>query len=270
MILAEIHGKIPSRIEHKEDILTSNVFSFLKYSNRKYLKDYFSCLDIAVSIEDAEKAEFIFWPRYEEGTEPDVVIKCGDYYILIEAKLYSDFSIRIIDIETKEVEAQLEREARMGQLSARHTNKEFVLIAITSEYYKKENKYKKIENLGVRFIWTNWQFVANFLLNKIEDTNNHNDLLHLNDLYELLVHKRLRSFMNYSNLKFSTCHFNNLNIFYDRDSSLFKGEFTGFLKISANSPPIKSYIMLYHRSYFNLKSNSILYQTNKIFFDGIN
>src|ERR1035437_6951913 len=110
MMLAELHGKIPSRIEHKEDILTSNVFSFFKYSNRKYLKDYFSSLCIAVPLEDAEKAEFLFWPCYEDKTEPDLVIICGDYYILIEAKLYSDFSTRIIDIETKEVEAQLERE----------------------------------------------------------------------------------------------------------------------------------------------------------------
>ena len=38
MYLAEIHGKLSAKLERKEDILTSNVFSFFKYSNRsKYL-----------------------------------------------------------------------------------------------------------------------------------------------------------------------------------------------------------------------------------------
>ena len=34
MYLAEIHGKLSMENENKEDILTSNVFSFFKYANR--------------------------------------------------------------------------------------------------------------------------------------------------------------------------------------------------------------------------------------------
>ncbi len=45
MYLAELHGKLSSNVERKEDILTSNVFSFFKYSNRKvYLKELMKLL----------------------------------------------------------------------------------------------------------------------------------------------------------------------------------------------------------------------------------
>jgi len=54
-------------------------------------------LGIVISDTDAREAEFLFWPSYEDGTEPDLVIICGDYYILFEAKLYSDFSEKVID-----------------------------------------------------------------------------------------------------------------------------------------------------------------------------
>jgi len=41
MYLAELHGKLSQRIERMEDILTSNVFSFFKYSTREiFLKGY--------------------------------------------------------------------------------------------------------------------------------------------------------------------------------------------------------------------------------------
>ena len=92
MIIAELNGKIPSKLEDKEDILTSNIFSFLKYSSRRLLKDYLSLLGIDVTLNDSKNAEFIFWPKYDDRTEPDLVIVCGDNYILFEAKLYSDFS----------------------------------------------------------------------------------------------------------------------------------------------------------------------------------
>ncbi len=41
MYLAELHGKLSQRIERMENILTSNVFSFFKYSTREiFLKGY--------------------------------------------------------------------------------------------------------------------------------------------------------------------------------------------------------------------------------------
>jgi len=79
MYLAELHGKLSSNIERMEDILTSNVFSFFKYSSREnFLTGYLNKLGFSISNQEADKAEFIFWPRFEENTEPDVVINVGD------------------------------------------------------------------------------------------------------------------------------------------------------------------------------------------------
>lgn len=102
MYLAELHGKLSSKfdgknnslhsIERMEDILTSNVFSFFKYSSRDiFLKEYLNSLEFQVSEKEAKEAEFRFWPNYEDGTEPDLVIIVGKYYILFEAKYYSGF-----------------------------------------------------------------------------------------------------------------------------------------------------------------------------------
>jgi len=86
MYLAELRGKLSSRVERMEDVLTSNVFSFFKYSSRTiFLKRYLNDLGFKVSDQDAEKAEFRFWPVFEDGTEPDLIIIVGDYYLLIEA-----------------------------------------------------------------------------------------------------------------------------------------------------------------------------------------
>ena len=93
MYLAELHGKLSSRVERMEDILTSNVFSFFKYSSRDiFLKNYLNKLGFNISDQEAEEAEFRFWPIFEDGTEPDLVIIIGNYYLLIEAKYFSGFS----------------------------------------------------------------------------------------------------------------------------------------------------------------------------------
>jgi len=69
MYIAELHGKLSQRIERMEDILTSNVFSFFKYSTPKiFLKGYLKKLGFDVSDQEATEAEFIFWPRFEENT----------------------------------------------------------------------------------------------------------------------------------------------------------------------------------------------------------
>ncbi|MCM8788091.1 MAG: hypothetical protein NC935_08620 [Candidatus Omnitrophica bacterium] len=71
MYIAELKNKIPPGLEKMEDVLTSNVFSFFKYAERTiYLKSLLRKLNIAVSDKELNKAEFIFWPTYEDGTEP--------------------------------------------------------------------------------------------------------------------------------------------------------------------------------------------------------
>ena len=49
MYQAELRGKLPSDFERKEDILTSNVFSFFKYADRTiYLKRLMNLIDVKV------------------------------------------------------------------------------------------------------------------------------------------------------------------------------------------------------------------------------
>ena len=80
MYIAEIRGKFSEEGQNKEDVLTSNVFSFFKYADRKiYLKHFLEKLDIDLQLsdKDAANAVFEFWPRYDDRTEPDVISMWG-------------------------------------------------------------------------------------------------------------------------------------------------------------------------------------------------
>jgi len=245
MIIAELLGKIPSRLEDKEDILTSNIFSFFKYSERKLLKKYLSQLGIIVSENDAIFAEFRFWQKYDDGTEPDLIIICGKYYLLFEAKLYSDFSP-----ETLTIASQISREIIMGKLSAENESKEFVFIAITAEYYKEKTKYSEYEKMDFRFIWTNWQTVANFLETLLIDHSQIQNKEYASDLHSLLIKKKLRSYIGIINLKINDNinHFN--SIFYNLKTSKFKGEFSGFIANLEQFDRISKFQKTFQNSYF--------------------
>lgn len=75
MYLAEIKGKLSSKLKHAEDLLTSNVFSFFKCANRKiHLNELLNMLEVRCTQQELEEAEFHFWPRYQDGIEPDLVL----------------------------------------------------------------------------------------------------------------------------------------------------------------------------------------------------
>jgi len=229
MYLAELHGKLSSKIERMEDILTSNVFSFFKYSTRKiFLNEYLKRLGLNISAQEANEAEFLFWPRFEKGTEPDLVIIAGNYYLLFEAKYFSDFGGR-----EKTTKSQLIREIEEGILEAKNYKKEFKIIAITADYYFKKDKFTailpKYENI---LVWTNWQLVAKFLNNLLEGN------IHLKeterdfakDLYRLLDKKKLRDFHGFDiyhleGNKLKTY----LSIFLNAETTKYRGDFIGFV-----------------------------------------
>lgn len=265
MIIAELNGKIPSRLEDKEDILTSNVFSFFKYSHRQLLKEYLNLLSLEVSLSDSKSAEFIFWLSYDNGTEPDLVIVCGEYYILFEAKLYSDFSPK-----TSTIDHQILREIKMGKLAAENIEKKFVYIAITAEYYKDNSKYSKYENKDFQFIWTNWQIITNFIENNLAINNIQQDNDFANDLYSLLVKKRLRSFIGIANLKAQFDFLYSNTIFYNIKSSKFKGEFSGYVETLSVFPQIVQYKRIYKKSFFQNLKKSKEYTTHNLFYNGRN
>lgn len=229
MYIAELHGKLPYRIERMEDILTSNVFSFFKYSTREiFLKGYLNKLGFDISDQEANEAEFIFWPRFEENTEPDLVIIVGDYYLLIESKYFSGFAEG-----TKKTNAQLLRELEGGKLEAKNYNKNFKLIAITADHYYKEDKFKIIPfDFIPHFKWINWQSVSSFLDNILESDKDikKQDRDFALDLYNLLDKKNLRGFQGFDSLyNIITFLKSYTSVFFEARTAKFRGHFIGFI-----------------------------------------
>jgi hypothetical protein len=230
MIIAELHGKLSSRIKQSEDILTSNVFSFFKYASRQvYLRKLLSLIKIDMTDNDLENAEFIFWPNYDDGTEPDLVIIVGDYYILFEAKYFAGFGE-----EDGDRQAQLLRELRGGIREAENYRKDFVLVAITADYtYPKQNFTELLEQHEelFKFEWTNWQNVSAILLNILEEHQEQApDYLLASDLYKLLDKKNLRGFLPFDRLTGIYPHDSVDEVFFPAETAQFSGQFTGFEK----------------------------------------
>jgi len=229
MYLAELYGKLPSRIERMEDILTSNVFSFFKYSTREiFLKGYLNKLGFNISNQEANEAEFIFWPRFEKNTEPDLVIIVGDYYLLIEAKYFSGFGK-----ETKKTRAQLLREIEGGKLEAKNYGKDFKLITITADYYYKESKFEVIpSDFTPHFKWTNWQSVSSFISSILESNKNvkKQERDFASDFYNLLDKKNLREFQGLDILYNISPYLKTYaSIFFEARTAKFRGAFIGFM-----------------------------------------
>lgn len=117
---AELHGK-PT---HAEDGLTSAVFSALSWlpaeaGLRPTLSRAFPDRDFA-GLDDA--AQLVFWPKFYDGTEPDVVVLTPHHAILVEAKEHAGFGHR-----------QLEREwnGLSNYLPAR--GRELLMVAVTND-----------------------------------------------------------------------------------------------------------------------------------------
>jgi len=274
MYLAELHGKLSQRIERMEDILTSNVFSFFKYSTRDiFLKGYLNKLGFDVSDQEAIEAEFIFWPHFEDNTEPDLVILVGNYYLLIEAKYFSDFGG-----ETDETKAQLIREIEGGQLDAKNYGKDFVLIAITADSYRKDYKFEVIPSDFIPYFkWTNWQKVSWVLTNILESdkkiTKQERDFAL--DLYNLLDKKNLREFQSFNVLSLMNQYLKpHASVFFDAKTAKFRGDFIGFL----NSLPFDKKILMMRKTIFLTihkkifthlaQSRRLTYSKDTVFFKG--
>ena len=265
MYLAEICEKLSPKVEGMEDILTSNVFSFFKYSKRTiFLKSLLDKLGISVDSKELKGAEFNFWPHFEDATEPDLVIIVGDYYLLFEAKLYSGFGEETIDKEE-----QLIREIKGGLNEAKILGKKFWLIAITEDYYYKKDKFKSIKKYKGLFKWINWQTVAEILLKLVEKYNNKlPNYLFAKDLYKLLEKKNLRTFRSFREIFIADIKDFNESIFYPIKEANFVDIFDGF-KYSflnfprINKPPDK---LFYCKDYFETLKKSYIEPTNNIFF----
>jgi len=238
MYIAELKGKIPQEFEFKEDILTSNVFSFFKYTARDiFFRGFLNFLEIKADAADLEKAEFIFWPTFEDGTEPDLVILVADNYLLFEAKYTSGFGQ-----ETDLLRHQLEREYIQGRQQASVMGLNFHFFTITNDLFENEAKYPDIPRYlwqEVRFInWQNITYLIESVLNSGQKLENRERLMAV-DLHELLVRKCLRTFEGTRLLEdLDPVSLPAKILFYDVSSSRYYDEFLGFEKSLASLPGV--------------------------------
>ncbi len=226
MYQAELNGKISSKLDNLEDILTSNVFSFFKYSDRSiYLFNYLLNLNLEVTVNDVNNAQFIFWPKFIDGTEPDLVIIAGIYYILVEAKYFSNFSDA-----TNKIDSQINREIEMGLQEASNQNLNFIYLTVTADYFYKKEKFNIINSTQKKYhIWTNWQSISTFLYQKLFIDKMQQNLYFALDLYLLLEKKKLIKF-DLKNLNQFNSQIEDRNeIFFNFKKSKFRGHFIGFI-----------------------------------------
>lgn len=238
MILAELRGKLSSRLERSEDILTSNVFSFFKYADRNiFLKPLLEMLDIDVSGINLEDTEFHFWPRYADNTEPDLVIIAGKHYLLFEAKYFSSFEWT----ENEEL-SQLNREIRGGLFEANAINAEFHLIAVTAEYLYKQENFEGVTKAIPRHTlkWINWQSIHDLLLNILATKNlSKTTLGFCQDLCELLDKKNLRYFRDFKSVLDIDPKIIPIDkVFLASETTTLRGDFIGFMPTLSQSEEV--------------------------------
>jgi hypothetical protein len=229
MYLAEIHGKLSRENENKEDILTSNVFSFFKYTDRSiFLYRFLDSLGLDLSIQDAIDAEFSFWPTFDDHTEPDLVIIVGNYYLLVEAKYLSGFGE-----ETENTKHQLVREIQGGMYESIGLDKSFRIIAVTADYCKPPDIDKEIPPEFHRYFqWINWQKIAFFINQTLESSPALSAEMRLlaDDLYRLLLKKNLRQFEGVKALMDSKMLSHPFEqVFFEASTASYRGDFIGFL-----------------------------------------
>lgn len=246
MYQAEIHGKLPRTLAYSEDILTSNVFSFFKYANRKlFLYRYLNGLGINVSESQAESAVFDFWPTFDDYTEPDLVLMVGDYYVLVEAKYTSSFGK-----ERGDIQHQLIREYHGGKTEAEKLDKTFILLTITADPFYHSVIFQGTPDWLVReVLWTHWQGMTIFLEKILEENPNirQEDLIFAKDLKDLLIKKRLRAYIGKDafELDYEIGQLPEDFIFFDASTAEYGRIFEGFQAILPEDPVEETKFLFY-------------------------
>ena len=228
MYVAELQGKLSRKTERAEDVLTSNVFGFFKYADRRvYLKALLSAWGLQPTPEELDAAEFQFWPSYDEKTEPDLVLLIGDHYILVEAKYYNGFGQA-----GKDRDSQPKREIDGGQKEAHSLGKSFLYVVVTADYYYKPELFEEAVSLaGDAFHWTSWQRIASVIVTCLEGEGGPlADTGMAQDLLGLLARRHLRQFTSFELLETAAHAVTEpaAQLFFDAGTAAFRGDFIGF------------------------------------------
>jgi hypothetical protein len=268
MYQAELKGKLPPSASDREDLLTSNVFSFLKYADRTaYLGEFLlrvAQLDIPPS--QLRAVSFQFWPCLDDGTQPDVVIETETHYLLVEAKYHSG-----VAEENGNPAGQLVRECDAGAMVAANRSKSFRRLLITDDSTPPSSLLSHIPaRHRAHAVWTNWQSVAALLLAHLEANGTAaSNYLFARDLYDLLDYKHLRGFISFARLADIRAEPVSRHIFFAEETASFRGDFIGFapaLSILATVPAPPSTIFYATDSPFNLPRITRPLFTNHIFY----
>jgi hypothetical protein len=196
-------------------------------------------LGLDVSLDEALETEFHFWPSFADGTQPDLVIISGSYYLLVEAKYHSGFGKA-----TPTRKHQLVREIEGGAFEAGNLEKKFKILIVTADYYFKPEIYEDIPSHHLQDLkWINWQKIAFLIFSILEQNQNISPetKLFAEDLYRLLLKKNLRNFEGKKVLG-QTRKLPNFqdNIFFQANTASYRGDFIGFLPAMETVPNIKS------------------------------
>lgn len=104
-MLAEIHGKVSIQledteeageevrkrtIERSEDVLTSNVFGTIKNVAPNVMNEILQKAQLP-EIGAWTATSWKFWPRFEDGTIPDILIETDSHLLVVEVKYHSGF-----------------------------------------------------------------------------------------------------------------------------------------------------------------------------------
>ena len=267
MYQAELKGKLPPSASDREDVLTSNVFSFLKYSHRHtYLRQFLLLAGLETSPAELYRVSFAFWPNYGDGTQPDVVIETDTHYLLIEAKYFSD-----VAEENGNPAGQLIRECEAGSMEARNHSKSFRLLLLTDDATRPSRLLAKLPAPYRELaFWTNWQAIAQILLKEIETSGAAaQDCAFASDLYDLLDFKHLRGFLSFDRLARIQARPANAHIFFAAETARFRGAFIGFaptLSVLAAVPTPPAQVFYSADTRFNLPRVTRPLFDNHIFF----
>lgn len=136
MLAAQLHNKMRRAFEDKEDVLTSSLFALLRYLPRD-LASYLLTKWADIPIQQGP-VEVAFWPSYptpsifgifigssDRGeTEPDVVIRTGEWLVVVEVKYLSHLDPAY---------DQLGREFAIGYELAEREGRHFRLLVVTAD-----------------------------------------------------------------------------------------------------------------------------------------
>lgn len=246
MTVAEIHGKISSSgsniSDRREDLLTSDVFGCLRYI--PFEKGLQKLLTQAQLYTDQKKLLGIdnsdgnvsveFWPRLENNSEPDVLIRNGDHLIIIEVKYLSGKSGNYETNQDNEDSVEASNPDQLARLfrglmsdKRKYTKRSLIYLTahrtlpiedITDGYNKLDDSSDTYEH---NVYWLSWFKVYKTISELLKENSRIQDKywrIVLCDIQRLLHRKGLRQFEGFEGI---TDEYEAIGTFYPTDQPIF-------------------------------------------------